>query len=78
VALKDRLKPEGSLFIVYFALYSAWRFGIDFIRVGTPFLFGLHQAQFIALVILAVTIPIIIMRVRWIKKEEPMKTEAAA
>jgi phosphatidylglycerol---prolipoprotein diacylglyceryl transferase len=70
VALKDRLKPEGSLFIVYLALYSAWRLGIDFIRVGTPFLFGLHQAQFIGVVILAATIPIIIMRVRWKKKEE--------
>jgi phosphatidylglycerol---prolipoprotein diacylglyceryl transferase len=70
LALKDRLKPQGSLFIIYLALYSVWRFGIDFIRVGTPFLFGLHQAQFIALVILAVTVPIIIMKVRWYKKEE--------
>jgi phosphatidylglycerol---prolipoprotein diacylglyceryl transferase len=78
VALKDRLKPEGSLFIVYFALYSAWRFGIEFIRTGTPFLFGLHQAQFIALVILAITLPIIVMRVRWNNKEAPIKTEAEA
>ena len=65
VSLRGKLKPEGSLFVVYFALYSAWRFGIDFIRVGTPFLFGLHQAQVIGLVILAITIPIIVMRVRW-------------
>jgi phosphatidylglycerol---prolipoprotein diacylglyceryl transferase len=70
LALKDRLKPAGALFVIYLALYSAWRFGIDFIRVGTPFLFGLHQAQFIAVVILAVTVPIIVMRVRWNKKEE--------
>jgi phosphatidylglycerol---prolipoprotein diacylglyceryl transferase len=78
VSLKDRLKPEGSLFVVYYALYAAWRFGIDFIRVGTPFLFGLHQAQFIALVILAITVPIIIMRVRWSKRDEPVNAAAEA
>jgi phosphatidylglycerol:prolipoprotein diacylglycerol transferase len=68
LSLRDRLKPEGSLFLFYLALYSAWRFGIDFIRVGTPFLFGLHQAQVIGLIILAITVPILIMRVRWSKK----------
>ncbi|MBN1188368.1 MAG: prolipoprotein diacylglyceryl transferase [Dehalococcoidales bacterium] len=76
LALKDRLKPEGALFAVYYSFYAAWRLGIDFIRTGTPFLFGLHQAQFIAVVILAITIPIIIMKVRW-KKEEDDGTAGA-
>jgi phosphatidylglycerol---prolipoprotein diacylglyceryl transferase len=76
-ALKDKLKPEGALFTVYYAFYAAWRLGIDFIRAGTPFLFGLHQAQFIGVVILAVTIPIIIMRVRWKKKDETAKDAAS-
>ncbi len=62
--LKDRLRSDGSLFLVYLALYSVWRLGIDFIRDGTPFLLGLHQAQVIAIVTLAVTIPLLILRTR--------------
>jgi len=68
LSLKGKLKPEGSLFLVYFALYGAWRFGIEFIREGTPFIFGMHQAQFIGLVVMLVTIPLIIWRTRWIKQ----------
>ena len=67
--LRDKLKPKGALFTIYFALYAAWRFGIEFIRAGTPFLFGMHQAQFIATIVLLITVPIIIFKVRW-KKEE--------
>ncbi len=67
--LRDRLKPQGALFAVYFALYAAWRFGIEYLRTGTPFLFGMHQAQFIALIVLLITLPIIIIKVRWKKKE---------
>ena len=44
VGLRRRLKPDGSLFLVYIGLYSLWRFGIDFIRDGTPFLFDLMNA----------------------------------
>ena len=63
--LRGRLKPDGSLFLVYLSLYSLWRLGGDFLRVGAPFLFGLHQAQFIALIVLAVTIPLLVLRTRW-------------
>jgi phosphatidylglycerol---prolipoprotein diacylglyceryl transferase len=52
--LRGRLKPDGTLAMVYFASYSIWRFTIDFIREGTPFLFGLHQAQVISLIILII------------------------
>jgi len=69
--LKGRLKPDGSLFLVYLGGYSLWRFGIGFIREGTPFLFfGLHQAQVIALIVLAITIPLLLYRrVRWVRAE---------
>lgn len=63
--LRGRLKPDGSLFMVYLSLYSMWRLGIDFIRDGTPFLFNLHQAQVIAIVVLLVTVPLLVMRTRW-------------
>ncbi len=64
--LKDKLKPDGSIFLIYLSLYSLWRLGIDFLRDGTPFLFGLHQAQVIAIMVLAIVIPLIALRTRWI------------
>jgi len=66
--LRGRLRPDGSLFLVYLSLYSFWRLMIDFIRDGQPFLFfPLHQAQVIALAILAVTVPLLALRTRWVK-----------
>jgi len=62
--LRGRLRPDGSLFLVYLSLYSVWRIGIDFLREGTPFLFGLHQAQVIGIVVLAITIPLLALRTR--------------
>lgn len=71
--LKGRLKPDGSLFLVYLSLYSLWRLVTDFLRVGTPFLLGLHQAQVIAIIVLAITIPLLVWRTRWVKAEERAK-----
>ncbi len=67
--LRGRLKPDGSLFLVYLGLYSLWRVGIDFIREGTPFLLGLHQAQVIALIVLAIVVSLLAYRTRWVKVE---------
>ena len=67
--LTGRFKPDGSLFLIYLSLYALWRFGIDFIREGTPFLFGLHEAQVISLIILAIVIPLLALRTRWVKRE---------
>lgn len=69
LVLKGKLRPDGSLFLVYLSLYSVWRFGIDFIRDGTPFLLGLHQAQVIGIIILLIVIPVLALRTRWVKKE---------
>jgi phosphatidylglycerol---prolipoprotein diacylglyceryl transferase len=66
--LKGRLQPDGSLFLIYLSLYSLWRFGIDFVRDGTPFLFGLHQAQVIGLVVLIIAVPTLVLRTRWVKR----------
>lgn len=67
--LRRRFKPDGSLFLIYLGLYSLWRVGIDFLRQGTPFLFGLHQAQIIAIIILVITIPLLAYRTRWVKAD---------
>ncbi len=65
--LRGRFKPDGSLFLVYLSLYSLWRLSTDFLRAGAPFLLGLHQAQFIAIIVLVITIPILAYRTRWIR-----------
>jgi phosphatidylglycerol:prolipoprotein diacylglycerol transferase len=62
--LKFRLKPEGSVFLIYLASYSAWRVAVGFMRQGDPFVFGLLQAQFIGIVVIAVTIPMLIIGMR--------------
>lgn len=69
VILRGRFKPEGSLFLIYLSLYSLWRVGMDFLRPGTPFLFGLHQAQIIAIVVLLITVPLLASRTRWVSVE---------
>ena len=56
--LKGRLKPDGSLLLIYFSLYALWRLGFNFLRGGAdPFLFGLHQVQVVSIIVLAITIP---------------------
>jgi phosphatidylglycerol:prolipoprotein diacylglycerol transferase len=61
-SLRRRLKPQGSLFLLYLALYAAGDLSIRFLRVGEPFLFGLQQAQLIGIIILVVTVPWLIIR----------------
>jgi len=68
LALRGHFKKEGTIFYIYLALYAAWRFGIDFIRDGSPFLFGLHEAQVISIVVLAITLPLIFIKNGWVKK----------
>ncbi len=68
--LKGHLKPDGSLYLVYISLYSVYRLGTDFLREGTSFLFGLHQAQVIAVIVLSVAIPILVMKTRWVRAEK--------
>ncbi|MBN1643705.1 MAG: prolipoprotein diacylglyceryl transferase [Dehalococcoidales bacterium] len=68
--LRGRLKPDGTLYLVYLSAYSAWRIGIDFLREGQPFLASLHQAQVIGFIVLLITLPWMINHTRWVKKEE--------
>ncbi len=62
--LRKRFKPDGALYAIYLSFYSVWRFVIDFLRPGVPLLFGLHEAQLISILVLLVTIPFIILKVR--------------
>jgi phosphatidylglycerol:prolipoprotein diacylglycerol transferase len=70
IKLRGRLRPDGSLYAVYLSLYALWRIGIDFIRDGMPFLFGLHQAQVVSIILLLIAVIWMIKNMRWGKKEE--------
>ena len=65
--LRRRLEPmEGALFLVYLIMYSAWRFGIGYLRSDLQFTpLGLSQSQIISLAVLAVCITLLVrMRLR--------------
>ena len=62
--LRGRLKPDGMLFALYLALYAAGRFAITFSREDRVWALGLQEAQYIALLVLAITVPLLIARAR--------------
>ncbi|MDD5190362.1 MAG: prolipoprotein diacylglyceryl transferase [Dehalococcoidales bacterium] len=67
--LRGKLRPAGSLFLLYLSLYSIWRISTDFLRDGNPFLFGLHQAQVVSIIVLTISLVWMIPHTRWVKKE---------
>ena len=62
--LRDRLKPQGSLVLLYLCLYAAGDFALRFFRLNEPFLLGLHQGQVVSLAILVVALPLLVVRMR--------------
>ncbi len=63
---RGHLRPQGSLFALYLALYSIGTFGIRFLRGDTsPIFDGIMEGQLVALVILAVTVSFLVFRTRW-------------
>lgn len=63
--LKVRLKPPGSLFLLYLNLYAFGRFFLSFLRQDSNFMaLGLNQPQWISLLVLSVAVPWLVSRVR--------------
>ena len=62
--LRGRLKPDGMLFALYLALYSVGRFGVSFLREDKIWAFGMQEAHYIALLVLAITIPLMAWKAR--------------
>ncbi len=63
--LRGRLRPEGSLFLVYLSLYSFGRFFLSFLRGGEESVLGpLHQAHIIAIVVFVVCVSLFIYQIR--------------
>lgn len=67
---RGHLRPKGSLFAMYLALYSIGAFGIRFLRGDTHQIFGgIHEGQIIALCMLAIAVPFLIWKTRWVSKQ---------
>lgn len=78
LAVRKRLKPHGALFLVYLSLYSVWRFGIGFLRVGTVFALGLEESQVISLIVLAIAIPVLVTQLIRARNEPAAEPEVIA
>lgn len=80
-ALRRRLRPHGMLFVAYGAVYSIGRFFISFLRSGPPPMdeqywgTGLNEAQLIALMVLAIAVPLLVYKAQFVKPEIPTRTK---
>ena len=68
--LRGRLVPPGMLFAVYAMLYALGRFFIQFLRLDKEWVAGLNEAQIISLIVLAITVPLVAYRARWVRRED--------
>ncbi len=66
--LRGRLAPPGMLFALYLMLYSIGRFFIQFLRLDKEWFAGFQEAHIIALIVLAITVPLLAYKARWIRR----------
>ncbi|MFC1962858.1 prolipoprotein diacylglyceryl transferase [Chloroflexota bacterium] len=61
--LLGRIRPSGSVFLLYLTTYSIGRFFLSFLRLDTnTVLLGLNQVHWISLLVLAVALPLLLLR----------------
>ncbi len=68
--LRGRLKPHGSIFMVYLAYYALGRFMIQFIRIDKTYFAHLQEAHLIAIGVMVIAVTFIVMKVRWRTADE--------
>jgi prolipoprotein diacylglyceryltransferase len=59
MATRSKFKAKGSQFLFYLGMYGLWRLLVGFLRINTPFLLGLEQAQFIGLLSVVICFPLL-------------------
>jgi phosphatidylglycerol:prolipoprotein diacylglycerol transferase len=67
--LRDRLKPEGTLFLLWVILFTAGDLTVRFFRDTSPVLAGWQLAQIVDTIVLAIALPGLIIRVRRRRQE---------
>jgi phosphatidylglycerol:prolipoprotein diacylglycerol transferase len=67
--LRNRLRPNGMVFVLYGALYSIGRFFISFLRIESNTYFGgaLNEAQIVSLVVIAIAVPLLVYRAQFVR-----------
>ncbi len=61
--LRNRVQPDGSLFLLYLTLYSTGRFFLSFLRLDSNTVFlSLSQPQWISILVLAAALPFLVSR----------------
>jgi prolipoprotein diacylglyceryltransferase len=67
------------LFALYLALYALGRFAVTFGREDKIWALGMQEAHYIALLVLAITVPLLVWKARWVPKtaDDQAATEAA-
>lgn len=63
--LRGKLKPDGSIWMIYVTWYSIGRFSIQYLRLDDVKFWGLQEAHIIAILVLSFTIPYMIKNLRW-------------
>jgi phosphatidylglycerol:prolipoprotein diacylglycerol transferase len=60
--LLGRVKPDGSIFLLYLAIYSTGRFFLSFLRLDSnTVLLGLNQPQWLSIIVLAIVLPMLLL-----------------
>ncbi|MBI4311091.1 MAG: prolipoprotein diacylglyceryl transferase [Chloroflexi bacterium] len=72
--LRGRLAPPGMLFALYLMLYALGRFFIQFLRLDKEWFAGLQEAHLIALAVLAITVPLLAYKARFVKPAPETRT----
>ena len=62
--LRGKIRPDGMLFALYLALYSTGRFLVTFLREDRIWALGMQEAQYIAILVLVITVPLLIIKAR--------------
>ena len=75
--LRTRVHPDGMLAMIYIVLYSVSQFFIFFLRDNIVVLGGLKQAQVTALVVIALTLPVIAYLLRTERLAGPRDAQPA-
>jgi phosphatidylglycerol---prolipoprotein diacylglyceryl transferase len=65
-----KLRPDGSRFLLYVALYSVGRIFLSMVRQESAFAFGLQQAQVIGLAGVVVGLIVLLVRMRFATERE--------
>jgi phosphatidylglycerol:prolipoprotein diacylglycerol transferase len=71
--LRGRVRPDGSIFLLYLVTYSVGRFFLSFLRLDSnTVLLGLNQPQWLSLIVLAIALPLLLLRLTSQSKRKPV------